>query len=65
MGSAVERNRLRRRIRAILHDAARNGEMPSGYYLFGVHRSATTVSVAQLRNEVGALLRGVAALEVR
>lgn len=63
VGSAVERNRLRRRIRAILQEAARTGEMVTGYYLFGAHPSAASLGTEELRHEVLALVRGAATSE--
>ena len=66
MGTAVARNRLRRRLRALL----RTRDMPPGEYVFGtinttrsantssIRRQSTERSFEQLRNEVDQLLAG-------
>ena len=38
-GSAVDRNRLRRRLRAVLRQQAAIGSLESGWYLMGIERS--------------------------
>ncbi len=51
-GSAVERNKVRRRLREIL----RSLDMPSGLYLFGLNGSANATSFDGLRSAVEAVL---------
>jgi ribonuclease P protein component len=51
-GSAVERNRARRRIREVL----RTTELPPGLYLVGLTRPARDISFAQVRSSVAGLL---------
>lgn len=57
IGGAVERNRLRRRLRAIMstHDM----ELAPGWYLFGVSGAARTYGYTQLEANVGRLIRGI------
>lgn len=58
VGGAVVRNRLRRRLRAILLDAIRSSQrIPPGAYLVGVRPEATTLSFAELRTRMHAALR--------
>jgi ribonuclease P protein component len=59
VGPAVVRNRLRRQIRAVLHEAHAVDPMPSGSYLFGAHPSAADLDFSQLRAEVLDLLAGL------
>ena len=59
-GSAVARNRVRRRMRAAV--AAHETELqPGGAYLFGAGREATTAPFATLTTAVGTLVRSVKA----
>jgi ribonuclease P protein component len=46
VGPAVVRNRLRRRIRAILRDA----DLPGGLYLFGATPAAASLDFPELHN---------------
>ena len=46
VGPAVVRNRLRRRLRAILRDA----DLPSGLYLFGAAPAAAPLGFPELHN---------------
>ncbi len=59
-GNAVVRNRLRRRLRAIMHDL----DMPSGWWLFGARPTAVELTFDQLgcsmRTLVGAVVVAVA-----
>lgn len=50
VGSAVVRNRLRRRIRGVLDD--HRNELPSGALVFGALPSAPGLSAAELRTQV-------------
>ncbi len=51
-GTAVQRNRLRRRLRAILG----HSEVPAGLWLFGADRSASEHTFATLERSVRRLL---------
>lgn len=55
VGPAVRRNRLRRRLRSIVH-AERDNLVRGGSYLFGAHSSAGAASFAALEVEVRELL---------
>jgi ribonuclease P protein component len=59
VGPAVVRNRLRRQIRAVLHEAHSIEPIPAGDYLFGAHPSVVDLTFPQLRVEVLDLLAGV------
>jgi ribonuclease P protein component len=54
-GSAVQRNRLRRRLREIL----RRHDLPPGLYLFGAHARACEHTFAELEQTVDRLLASV------
>lgn len=64
VGGAVQRNRLRRRLRAILAELARDpaGPLPRGVLLVAAGPEATDRGPEELRNDVERLL---AALETR
>ena len=56
-GSAVRRNRLRRRIRAVLADIDRRNPLPPGTMLIGVHRQVSTeVTFAQVQTDVNRIV---------
>lgn len=59
VGNAVQRNRIRRRLRAVLRDISREDAslLPSGDYLFRVTSSVEHWSPAKLRSAVDGLLR--------
>jgi len=57
VGGAVVRNRLRRRMRAIVADTA--GELAPGAYLVGVAPEATTLSFGELKTIVLQALQAV------
>jgi len=59
VGNAPVRNRIRRRIHAILHDLAQDGELPGGMYLMTAKRSAATVTSSVLRSDLERQLRRV------
>ncbi len=54
-GSAVDRNRLRRRLRAVLRDC----DVPPGWYLFGATRGACEHTFAELEASVRAIVSQV------
>lgn len=57
IGPAVVRNRLRRRLRAVVHELAEAGMVPEGMLLIGaVDAAAGRATSAQLRNELNELL---------
>lgn len=58
-GSAVARNRLRRRLRAVMRelaDPARRPAFPSGDYLLRPRRNAGSADFARLRRDAERLL---------
>lgn len=57
VGPAVARNRVRRRLRALLDDA----ELPSGLYLVGATPAVTTLSFTALARNVDDLAQKVVA----
>jgi ribonuclease P protein component len=57
VGSAVTRNRLRRRLRAII--ASQASSMPPGWYLIGATPAAASLSFAALQEMTLELLRRV------
>jgi ribonuclease P protein component len=54
VGPAVARNRLRRRLRAIL--TTRQPPLPAGLYLFGARPAAVARSFAELEADVSTML---------
>lgn len=52
VGGAVVRNRVRRRLRAVVTDLERRRELPSGLYLVGVTPDAATVAFDSLADHV-------------
>ena len=61
VGSAVVRNRLRRRLRAVVQEvsATRPGGLPAGSLLFSAGPEVTLHSPDELRNDVVRLLDAV------
>ena len=55
VGGAVVRNRVRRRLRAILTAEADRAALPSGYYLVGVTPAAAAATFQQLSADVGSM----------
>ena len=67
-GSAVARNRLRRRLRAVMRelgDPAREPAYPSGDYLIRARRNATTVAFSRLRHDAERVLERISESEDR
>ena len=56
VGPATVRNRLRRRLRALIDQAARSGAIPTGLLLVGAFPSAVELTFDQLRDEMSTLL---------
>jgi ribonuclease P protein component len=52
VGPAVVRNRLRRRIRSVLHELQRDGDLPVCWLSIGARPAATELTFDQLRREV-------------
>lgn len=61
VGTAVVRNRARRRVRAALHELVRDRAvvLASGEYRLGIFTSLEALSTAELRATVGGLLKDV------
>jgi ribonuclease P protein component len=52
----VQRNRIRRRLRATIAELERDGQLPPGAYLVGAGAGVTTMSPAELRDALAELL---------
>ena len=61
VGGAVERNQLRRRLRAVLVDLARRGEVAPGTYLIGASPAAAGMTIDRLLPAVRDALAAVQA----
>lgn len=59
IGTAVTRNRARRRIRAVLDELDRGGKLPSGACLIGLRKPLTEHTFDQVRAEVRTCLAEV------
>jgi len=61
VGTAVVRNRARRRVRGALHELVRDRAvvLTSGEYRLGIFAPLETLSATELRATVGGLLRDV------
>ena len=61
VGTAVVRNRARRRVRAALYELVRDraAVLASGEYRLGIFTSLEALSTAELRATVGGLLKDV------
>lgn len=57
IGTAVVRNRLRRRLRAILTELDRSGSLPPGVYLIGAVPGAEQASFDELREQMKRAIR--------
>ena len=54
-GTAVQRNRVRRQIQAVLRDSANT--IPKGRYLIGARIPAVSVAFPQVRDDIVELLK--------
>jgi ribonuclease P protein component len=61
VGPAVVRNRLRRRIRTVLHELSRTGDLPTCWLSIGARATATELTFDQLRDEVRRMIRRIPA----
>ncbi|MDO9174240.1 MAG: ribonuclease P protein component, partial [Actinomycetota bacterium] len=59
LGPAVVRNRVRRRLRAMLQQASSDSGLPPGTYLFGAQPAAATRSFTELQFDLQVILRRV------
>jgi ribonuclease P protein component len=62
-GTAVERNRVRRRLRALFRELAT--DLAPGRYLVGIRTAASAVTYRRARVELTRLLRAAGALGTR
>ncbi len=62
VGSAVVRNRVRRRLKAILQDLAHSDELAPGGYIVGAFQSLEDFSHSQLSNLVEKAFKSVTKL---
>ena len=61
LGPAVVRNRVRRRLRAMLQQASLDAPLPPGSYLFGAQPAAASRSYAELAFDLQQILSRVRA----
>lgn len=61
LGSAVVRNRVRRRLRAALQAAEAAGLVPAGDYLIGARSEAAACTYAELEADLRSVLSRVVA----
>lgn len=60
VGTAVVRNRLRRRLRVLMHERAAHGALPPGLYLVSVRPEAAELPFDSLRHHVDRALAALA-----
>ncbi|MFM2183371.1 MAG: hypothetical protein RJB61_1665 [Actinomycetota bacterium] len=60
LGTAVVRNRVRRRLRAAVQSVSAAGRMPAGDYLIGARPEAATQSFADLSADLARVIERVA-----
>jgi ribonuclease P protein component len=60
VGTAVARNRLRRRLRAAVSSCDATRPLPAGWYLLGAASPASELSSSELQTAVAALLHALA-----
>jgi ribonuclease P protein component len=65
VGSAVVRNRLRRRLRALAHEWARAGELRPGWYLLGAAPAAAQLDSGTLARMFSQLMTKIDAEATR
>ncbi len=56
VGPAVTRNRVRRRLRALLADRARAGQIVGGWYVVGCRADAASAAFGELGEQIDRLL---------
>ncbi len=61
VGPAVVRNRLRRRVRSVLHELQRDGDLPACWLSIGARPSAAELTFDQVRLEVRRLISRIPA----
>jgi ribonuclease P protein component len=61
LGGAVVRNRVRRRLRALVAEEAVRRPLPSGYYLVGATPGAASATFDALRSDLRGLLTRIEA----
>lgn len=61
VGSAVVRNRARRRLRAVVDDLARRGELPTGTWLVSTRTDLADVTPGELQSLVSVVVAGAVA----
>ena len=59
VGGAVVRNRLRRRLRALVAEAERTGDLAPGHYLVGADAAAVGAPFPDLRRQLHHALAGL------
>lgn len=59
LGPAVVRNRVRRRLRAMLQRVSSDAGLPPGTYLFGAQPTAATRSFIELQFDLELILRRI------
>jgi ribonuclease P protein component len=62
VGTAVTRNRVRRRLRALVAEAATEGAVAPGAYVIAAHPPAAGRSYAELGHDLRQALAGLAAV---
>ena len=55
VGNAVVRNRLRRRLRAVMNGVDARGSLPAGDYLVRAESSAAGATFAELRDDLAGI----------
>jgi ribonuclease P protein component len=60
VGTAVVRNRVRRRLRPLMDELDRDGQLPPGGYLVGVRPDVVDLPTADLRRHLSTAVRGSA-----
>jgi ribonuclease P protein component len=64
-GTAVARNRIRRRLRALVAEAAAEGRIPRGAMVISAASSVATAPFALVRRDLGRAFEGIGAARPR